>query len=425
MDLTQGFRSAMLRRFLEAVGATAIGVPLVATAALTGCGGKVVFDGRPSSSGTGGSGGAAGTASGGDGGAGGAGGNCSYSSTGVGGDEIQVTECFAPPDGVTCPNQYQATQYLLPSNGCNYVVSIDCGPMVLDVNKCCYLTTEEPMPCEGRPYRVGDEARTAWAEIRSGGWSEEGLAPDVTGLSLEARAALADAYTTAALAEHASVASFARFALDLMAVGAPSDLVTAAHEAALDEVRHARLCFALAGGYRGVPVSPSAFPFQGSVPITKDLATLAAETARDGCINETVAAVRAAEELARATDPAVKRALAIIARDEARHAELAFRAVTWALENGDDSVRRAVVEVFSNAARHLSFGSGLDEALSPAVAAAHGRLDGDDERKTVVRALAEVVIPCAAALLERTSPPPSVSAWARSDEPPLTMRSPA
>jgi hypothetical protein len=37
-----------------------------------------------------------------------------------------------------------------------------------------------------------------------------------------------------ALFQHASVASFARFSLELLALGAPPDLVAAAHAAALD-----------------------------------------------------------------------------------------------------------------------------------------------------------------------------------------------
>ncbi|MCA9546694.1 MAG: ferritin-like domain-containing protein, partial [Myxococcales bacterium] len=55
------------------------------------------------------------------------------------------------------------------------------------------------------------------------------------------RARLADHWTRQALAEHASVASFARFALHLMAVGAPPDLLVATHQAGLDEIEHARL----------------------------------------------------------------------------------------------------------------------------------------------------------------------------------------
>ena len=189
-----------------------------------------------------------------------------------------------------------------------------------------------------------------------------------------------------------------------MAVGAPAELVAAAHQAALDEVRHARLCFALAEGYRGVPVAPSPFPFDGHVTVSADLAALAASTAREGCIGETLSALIATEQLAHATDPAVRRALEIIARDESRHAELAWRTVAWALEEGDARVRMAVVEVFGNAARQpLAFGAPLPDALSPEVAAAHGRLDASATQQAVRLALADVILPCSNALLQRTA----------------------
>src|SRR5262249_31111890 len=140
-------------------------------------------------------------------------------------------------------------------------------------------------------------------------WSAE-LEPRTDDLSSEARAALADAWLKDALGEHASIASFARVSLELMAVGAPSDLIAAAHRAAVDETRHARLCFALASAYAGRALAPSAFPFSGSVVVDGDLASVAARAVAEGCVGETLAAIQASEQLAVATDPAVRAALA-------------------------------------------------------------------------------------------------------------------
>jgi hypothetical protein len=56
--------------------------------------------------------------------------------------------------------------------------------------------------------------------------------------------------------EHASVASFARLTLDLMALGAPPELVTAANQDTLDEIRHTEACFALAYALDGKVASP-------------------------------------------------------------------------------------------------------------------------------------------------------------------------
>src|SRR5690349_3292760 len=62
----------------------------------------------------------------------------------------------------------------------------------------------------------------------------------------------------AAAREHAAVATFARLSLELLALGAPSDLVVAAHDAALDEVRHARQSYAIASALGETVVGPDA-----------------------------------------------------------------------------------------------------------------------------------------------------------------------
>ena len=82
--------------------------------------------------------------------------------------------------------------------------------------------------------------------------------PNVASLSADARAAIAAGWTDAARGEHASVPAFSRLSLTLMAMGAPSDLVEAAHRAALDEIEHARMAFGLAAIYAGAEVAPGA-----------------------------------------------------------------------------------------------------------------------------------------------------------------------
>jgi hypothetical protein len=423
MDSTHTFRKALLRRLLDVGAAVAIAGP-----ALAGCGAKVAADGTGGVTGAGGAGTAGGTVGTGMGGIGG-GSGCVLPpppSGGTGG-KMSVSECFAVPEG-GCPNQYNATMYIVPASPCVYLASVDCGPVVVGAS-CCYAVTEEPKPCgTGRPFLLDGEARMARAEVGDRGWSEADLAPAIDGLDDRARAALAHAWSTDALAEHASVASFSRFALELLAAGAPADLIAAAHRAALDEVVHARLCFALASAYAGAPLAPSAIPMDGAVPVSGDLAALAAATAREGCIGETLGALLAAEQLARATDPAVRRALAVIAEDEARHAELAWRTVAWAVERGGAPVRAALRDVFGNAARHLPGARPLGH-VAAGVAAAHGRLDPEASCKAVIRALAEVILPSAAGLLGPEGPAfaamPVLAPRDATDGEPATQRSPA
>jgi hypothetical protein len=250
----------------------------------------------------------------------------------------------------------------------------------------------------GRPFLVDERPRVAGTAHGdgSGAWAESG-SPCLSALSDEARASLAAAWTADALLEHASIASFSRFALGLLAVGAPAALVDLAHRAALDEVRHARACFGLASAYAGERIAPGPFPFDGRVDVEQTLAALAASTAWEGCVGETLAAVLASERLSRATDPAVRAALAEIAADEARHAELAWRTVAWALRTGGHDVREAVAKALAEA---------LEDALDRRDAhgeraglEAHGRLDGRVTARTTERAAGEIILPAMRALL--------------------------
>jgi hypothetical protein len=338
-----------------------------------------------------------------------AGGGCgtTVGSGGGGGGEV-VQQCFAWPDtmtsgggfggntsdaGVTCPSRTDAlTHFQMQECGTADVRSDGS----YDNGQCCYQVLQQSCVLVGRPYLVDGAPRAADPARDEGGWREAGAgAPCLDGLSSNDRAALAAAWAADGLFEHASVASFGRFALELLAVGAPADLVEAAHRAALDEVRHARLCLGLASAYAGEPIAPAAFPFGQAVAVSADLADIAARAAREGCVGETVAAVLAAEQLERAEDPAVRAALAIIAEDEARHAELAWRTVAWAIQKGGAPVRAAVADAIAAgiAEAHLDQDA---NAASPAMIA-HGRLDAAARCQAVTRALAEVIGPIAAA----------------------------
>jgi len=224
------------------------------------------------------------------------------------------------------------------------------------------------------------------------------VGPAVAALPREAREALAERWIRDGLFEHASIAAFSRLALALLACGAPADLVGATHEAALDEVRHARLSFSLAAAYRGAPVAPAGLPLPESLPLGADLVELAVSTALEGAVGETLAAVLASEQASRATDPAVRAVLLGIAADEGRHAELAWRIVAFAVAEGGERVRAAVAEAFASAAGRVP-----ELPPDPPVAAglleAHGTLSRAAARAALARAMEEVVLPCSRAFL--------------------------
>jgi hypothetical protein len=65
--------------------------------------------------------------------------------------------------------------------------------------------------------------------------------------------------------EHASVAAFARFVLELLSAGAPLELVEGAGDAMRDELRHTQICFGLASAYAGAPIGPGPLDTTGAL----------------------------------------------------------------------------------------------------------------------------------------------------------------
>lgn len=247
----------------------------------------------------------------------------------------------------------------------------------------------------GRPFLVDQAPRVA-AAIRSDAWLDWGDAASARPAPKPALALrLAEHWTKIALMEHASVAAFARFTLQLLALGAPADLVEAATRAQAEETRHATLAFGLAASYGGSPVGPGPLDLAGALGDTSAESVLRT-TIREGCIGETRAALEAAAAAREATAPHVKAALESISADEASHAAIAWRVVQWILREhprlvpvARDELARAadVHEVASRA------GSEDHEAAS------HGLLNDEALARVHRSAAREVILPCAHELL--------------------------
>jgi hypothetical protein len=163
------------------------------------------------------------------------------------------------------------------------------------------------------------------------------------------RQRLRDEWTLAARFEHASIASFNKFSLELLALGAPAELLAATNLAALQEVEHARASFALASAYAGHGIGPGPLPLGALAAESVELASAARAAAIEGCVEETLAAGEAACAERIATVPAVRWVLANIAREEAEHAALAYRFVSWACDSGGAAVRAAARSGFREA----------------------------------------------------------------------------
>lgn len=313
---------------------------------LAGCGGVSVGDG----SGTGGSGSSGGTGGGGSGGSG-AGGTGAIAGGGTGGtvsiperrgactDSNECSpgrECVAFTDGIGCQSGHVCETSLdeCDSNA-DCTTGLACLPDATSVRRCSRINC-----VEGRPFLIDGEARTAAPSERADWLAREALAA-AHPIDGRLRAALHEHWLLAARMEHASVAAFARFSLELLALGAPSDLVLESARAMQDETIHAELCFGLASRFGEAAVGPGPLDVDRALDdVTLDSAVK--NTLLEGCIGETLAAAEAQAACEHARDPVVRAILERIAADETRHAALAFRFVTWALGRGDPRIAELV-----------------------------------------------------------------------------------
>ncbi len=249
----------------------------------------------------------------------------------------------------------------------------------------------------GRPFLVGERQRVAGL-VTSAEWRDSARTPPcLDELSVTERRLLADHYARLGQMEHASIAAFARFQLQLLGLGAPVELVSACNRALADETAHARLCFELASRYAGSDVGPDRLALGDCLPAF-DLESVLRLVIAEGCVGETVAALEAAEAAECATDRAVRAALLGIAADELRHAELAWRFVRWALEQGGQALQDVARATFAELLSVPEDG-GTASLLPNARLAAHGLLSQAEQLEVRSGALRDVVAPCARRLL--------------------------
>jgi hypothetical protein len=243
-------------------------------------------------------------------------------------------------------------------------------------------------PSVRRPFLVGSSLRSA-APIASADWRD--VLPPVQLADQITREALAAAWLKDALEEHASVAAFARFAVLSLSVGAPAEIVAAAQRASLDEIRHARACFGLAERYGAGPRGPGPLDVSGAFG-EHDLRSLGLLTAHEGCVGETLGALLASRQAAMASDPVVADIMERIARDERRHAELAWQFVRWAVERAP-SLRGEVVAAIGHASDATLAAPLRSFAGDLVLWHAHGRLTCDEARQVASHGIDALVRP--------------------------------
>lgn len=308
--------------------------------------------------------------------------------------------CSLPElDGV-CLDPKSATLTDLPPGSGECECEMRLGPFqntnTADSQKCCYLVGS--IACDGRPLMIEGEARLADVVCGSKAWSNIAMSAAPSG-DAALNEILGRRWADRARFEHASVASFARFSMALLACGAPPELVSRSQEAGLDEVRHAQLALSIASVYAGRPMDLGPLDLEGAFagPMTLTATTLS--TVVEACVGETLSAIEIAASAAASTSPAVREALSAIAEDETRHAELGWAFVRWAAGVGGAALRAQIALTFE-----MAFGKAM---IAPKIAggddlraaADHGFLPAREVANLRRAAIKDVLRPAARELL--------------------------
>jgi hypothetical protein len=167
-------------------------------------------------------------------------------------------------------------------------------------------------------------------------WSESRAAA----LSPTLRAELARIWTERIDTEYRSITGFSTFSFDLIAAGAPVDLVAVCHRVCLDELRHTELAVRMVELYGGPePPMPRGL---SSLPADESL-TAVAQACRSAillsCLGETFACAELDMLRERTVCPAVRGVLSIFLADEIVHARVGWAWLGHAVPQASDQTR--------------------------------------------------------------------------------------
>ena len=187
----------------------------------------------------------------------------------------------------------------------------------------------------GRPFRVRKLSRTARSEKSVFGrtdvvnsWTTDQTVSILNNNTYNHEIGIQ--WLQQAEAEHASVASFARHTLQLMSIGAPSELLHRSQAASIDEIKHAKMCYGFASIFLDQDMIPGSLDVENSLEKI-EIKDIIQSVIHEGCIEESLAALEAHFRTDIAKDPAVKTTLKEIADDETKHAKLAWDTICWIL----------------------------------------------------------------------------------------------
>ena len=215
------------------------------------------------------------------------------------------------------------------------------------VSNGCYVTPENCTQVDGGPNHILDAAVVnVQCTFCLGGRRPEEM--ETFAKSTRGGGELGGWFAELSHLEGASIAAFRTLRAELLAHGAPRELVQMAERAAKDEVRHTRVTARIARKYGATP--KLAKVRRGEV---RSLEAIAIENAAEGCVRETFGALLAAHQAEHAADPEIRAEMAVIAADETRHAALAWAVAEWATSRLDAAGRANVAAAKARAVEEL------------------------------------------------------------------------
>ena len=127
---------------------------------------------------------------------------------------------------------------------------------------------------------------------------------------------------------------------------------------------------------------------------------LAVHTFEEACIDETIATLCASRQASQCIYEDIRETLEMIVEDEAKHAALAWRTVRWAMAQGGEPVRVALLESAAKL-RDKYVGSILAQDGCPDTPTLrrHGRISRADESRAAQEGWKRVVEPMLAEIL--------------------------
>jgi hypothetical protein len=210
------------------------------------------------------------------------------------------------------------------------------------------------------------------------------------------RARLAETWRRRAAAEYLAITTFAVLAIDLVAAGAPADVVSHCVRSQLDEIRHAELAIRMHEIYGGKRIQPPAG--MSNLPDDRKMPKLhqaAANTLLVSCVSETYATTVLTATRDITTDPVALAVLTSIYSDEVMHARMGWSYLRYAIEKGGDGVIKAAAAMVPVALRGVANVIERERPIGEVTEAIrkHGLMTAAEERVIYSGCVREVLVP--------------------------------